>query len=201
MKRKNTRAPCRIRREGITCRGVVPFVFRRRRDVLFFSFFLKKTRRGSGRLVFLFFRNKARPLHSLPPTLRPLVGAGHARPAAYRQIPFTINPLGRDSSLPNTFPPPQTATAARGLAALQPHIKPVRRAGCPHPAETYRHIPFPHRRPVGAGHAQPAAYRQIPFTINPSGRDSSLPGTSRRPQTATAARGLAALRPHLKTHA
>ena len=42
MKRKNTRAPCRIRREGITCRGVVPFVFRRRRDVLFFSFFLKK---------------------------------------------------------------------------------------------------------------------------------------------------------------
>lgn len=25
---------------------------------------------------------------------------------------------GRDSSLPGTFPPPQTATAARGLAAL-----------------------------------------------------------------------------------
>ena len=42
------------RREGITCRGVVPFAFRRRRDVLFFSFFLKKTRRGSGRLVFVF---------------------------------------------------------------------------------------------------------------------------------------------------
>ena len=60
VKRKNTRAPCRIRREGITCRGVVPFVFRRRRDVLFFSFFLKKTRRGSGRLVFLFFRRGGR---------------------------------------------------------------------------------------------------------------------------------------------
>lgn len=59
VKRKNTRAPCRIRREGITCRGVVPFAFRRRRDVLFFSFFLKKTRRGSGRLVFLFLQRKA----------------------------------------------------------------------------------------------------------------------------------------------
>ena len=123
------------------------------------------------------------------------VGAGHARPAAYRHILFTINPKGRDSSLPGTLPPPQTATAARGLAALHPHIKPVRRAGCPHPAETYRHIPFPHRRPVGAGHARPAAYRQIPFTINPQGRDSSLPGTLPPPQTATAARGLAALHP------
>ena len=94
--------------------------------------------------------------------------------------------------------PPQTAAAARGLAALRPHLKPVRRAGCPHPAETYRHIPFPHRRPVGAGHARPAAYRQIPFTINPQGRDLSLPHTFPPPQTAAAARGLAALRPHLK---
>ena len=33
--------------------------------------------------------------------------------------------------------------AARGLAALQPHLKSVRRAGCPHPAEAYRHLPFP----------------------------------------------------------
>ena len=67
VKRKNTRAPCRIRREGITCRGVVPFAFRRRRDVLFFSFFLKKTRRGSGRLVFLFFTAESplsAPAHS-----------------------------------------------------------------------------------------------------------------------------------------
>ena len=40
-----------------------------------------------------------------------------------------FNPQGRDLSLPHTFPPPQTATAARGLAALHPHIKPVRRAG------------------------------------------------------------------------
>ena len=100
--------------------------------------------------------------------------------------------------LPGILPPPQTATAARGLAALHPHIKPVRRAGGPHPAETYRHIPFPHRRPVGAGHARPAAYRQIPFTINPQGRDLSLPHTFPPPQTAAAARGLAALRPHLK---
>ena len=62
------------------------------------------------------------------------------------------------------FPPPQASTAARGLAALRPHLKSVRRAGCPHPAETYRHSSFPHRHPVGAGHARPAAYRQIPFT-------------------------------------
>ena len=105
---------------------------------------------------------------------------------------------GRDSSLPGTLTLPQTATAARGLAALHPHIKPVRRAGCPHPAETCRHIPFPHRRPVGAGHARPAAYRQIPFTINPQGRDLSLPGTLPPPQTARAARGLAALHLHVK---
>ena len=35
------------------------------------------------------------------------------------------------------------SAATRGLAALRPYIKSVRRAGCPHPAETYRHIPFP----------------------------------------------------------
>ena len=84
-----------------------------------------------------------------------------------------------------------------GWPPYTPH-QTVRRAGCPHPAAVYRHIPFPHRRPVGAGHARPAAYRQIPFTINPQGRDSSLPHTFPPPQTATAARGLAALRPHLK---
>ena len=131
------------------------------------------------------------------PHRRP-VGAGHARPAAYRNIPFTVQFVGERFIPPGHLSPPQTAAAARGLAALHPHIKPVRRAGCPHPAETYRHIPFPHRRPVGAGHARPAAYRQIPFTINPQGRDSSLPGTLPPPQTAAAARGLAALRPHLK---
>ena len=65
VKRKNTRAPCRIRREGITCRGVVPFAFRRRRDVLFFSFFLKKTRRGSGRLVFFWFLQRKAPFPHL----------------------------------------------------------------------------------------------------------------------------------------
>ena len=71
VKRKNTRAPCRIRREGITCRGVVPFAFRRRRDVLFFSFFLKKTRRGSGRLVFLFLQRKAPFPHLHIPAFSP----------------------------------------------------------------------------------------------------------------------------------
>ena len=56
-----------------------------------------------------------------------------------------------------------------GWPPYTPHIKPVRRAGCPHPAETCRHIPFPHRRPVGTGHARPAAYRHILFTIQSVG--------------------------------
>ena len=60
--------------------GWVPFDAGAARRSVFLLLF-KKTRRGSGRLVFLFFRNKARPLHSLPPS--------------------------------------QTATAARGLAALR----------------------------------------------------------------------------------
>ena len=119
LKRKNTRAPCRIRREGITCRGVVPFAFRRRRDVLFFSFFLKKTRRGSGRLVFLFFRNKARP-----PTLiaanSPAICRGRACPArSLPPNPFHGQSVGEGFIPPGHFPPSQTATAARGLAALR----------------------------------------------------------------------------------
>ena len=126
------------------------------------------------------------------------VGAGHARPAAYRHIPFTIQSVGE-----GFIPPGHPSTGANGHGGQRagrstPHIKPVRRAGCPHPAETCRHIPFPHRRPVGAGHARPAAYRQIPFTINPQGRDLSLPGTLPPPQTARAARGLTALHLHVK---
>ena len=96
---------------------------------------------------------------------------------------------GRDSSLPGTLPPPQTATAARGLAALRTHIKPVRRAGCSHPGGTWRHLPFPHRRPVGAGHARPAAYRHIPFHgsirrggIHPSRAPSRRRRRPRRPE-------------------
>ncbi len=63
-----------------------------------------------------------------------------------------------------------------GWPPYTPHIKPVRRAGCPHPAETYRHIPFPHRRPVGAGHARPAAYRHILFTVQFVGEGFIPPG-------------------------
>ena len=66
------------------------------------------------------------------------VGAGHTRPAAYRHILFTIQSVGEGFIPPTHLPPPQTATASRGLAALQPHLKPVRRAGCPHPAEICR---------------------------------------------------------------
>ena len=109
------------------------------------------------------------------PHRRP-VGAGHARPAVYRHILFAIQSVGEGFIPPGYLPPPQTAAAARGLAALHPHIKPVRRAGCPHPAETYRHIPFPHRRPVGAGHARPAAYRHILFTIRSVGEEFTPPG-------------------------
>ena len=109
-----------------------------------------------------------------------------------------FNPQGRDSSLPGTPHRRKRPRRPEGWPPYTPHIKPVRRAGCPHPAETYRHIPFPHRRPVGAGHSRPAAYRQIPFTINPQGRDLSLPHTFPPPQTATAARGPAALHPHIK---
>ena len=102
------------------------------------------------------------------------VGACPAR--SLPPYPF-YDSIRRGGIHPSRAPPPlQTATAARGLAALHPHIKPVRRAGCPHPAETYRHIPFPHRHPVGAGHARPAAYRQILFTIQSVGEEFIPPG-------------------------
>ena len=32
-------------------------------------------------------------------------------------------------------------------------------------AVNLRYIPFPHRRPVGAGHARPAALRQLPVSL------------------------------------
>ena len=126
------------------------------------------------------------------------VGAGHARPAAYRHILFTIQSVGEGFIPPGHPPTAANARAARGLAALHPHIKPVRRAGCPHPAETYRHIPFPHRRHVGAGHARPAAYRHILFTIQSVGEGFIPPGHPPTAANARAARGLAALHPHIK---
>ncbi len=111
------------------------------------------------------------------------VGAGHARPAAYRHILFTIQSAGE-----GFIPPGHPPTAANGHGGQRagrptpPHIKPVRRAGCPHPAETCRHIPFPRRRPVGAGHARPAAYRHIFFTIQSVGEEfippAHLPATA-----------------------
>ena len=75
-----------------------------------------------------------------------LSGPGMPGPQLTAISLLRFNPQGRDLSLPGTLPPPQTATAARGLAALRPHLKPVRRAGCPHPAETCRplHAPSVH---------------------------------------------------------
>ena len=103
-----------------------------------------------------------RPLQSLPPTFRAFVGAAYMRPANLPPHPVSPSPpcrgracparnlapnpfhgqsVGEGFIPPGHFPPPQTATAARGLAALQPHIKPMRRAGCPHPAAS---LPIPH---------------------------------------------------------
>ena len=41
-----------------------------------------------------------------PYKVRRAVGAGHARPAASRNRPFTVDPQGRDSSLPRRVPSP-----------------------------------------------------------------------------------------------
>ena len=129
------------------------------------------------------------------------VGSGHARPAAYRHILFTIQSVGEGFIPPGHLP--AAASLHGGQRAGRPTtlLKNACRAGCPHPAETYRHIPFPHRRPVGAGHARPAAYRHILFTIQSVGEGFIPPGHLPPPQASAAARGLAALRPRLKTHA
>ena len=51
------------------------------------------------------------------------VGAGHARPAAYRHILFTIQSVGEGFIPPGHLSPPQASAAARGLAALRPRLK------------------------------------------------------------------------------
>ena len=83
------------------------------------------------------------------------------------------------------FPPPQTATAARGLAALQPHIKSMRRAGCPHPAATCRQIPFTVQS-VGEGFIPPAESLPCQREVDAEGgrRDSDGPCPARRPPAA-----------------
>ena len=95
LKRKNTRALCRIRREGITCRGVVPFAFRRRRDVLFFSFFLRKNETGQWpSRFFVFVGLNGRGSHPRAPFVRDpftVVRRGRACPArrlAIASLPF-----------------------------------------------------------------------------------------------------------------
>ena len=45
-------------------------------------------------------------VRAAPYKVRRAVGAGHARPAASRNRPFTVDPQGRDSSLPRRVPPP-----------------------------------------------------------------------------------------------
>ena len=51
------------------------------------------------------------------------VGTGRARPAAYRHILFTIQSVGEGFIPPGHLSPPQASAAARGLAALRPHLK------------------------------------------------------------------------------
>ena len=63
-------------------------------------------------------RRGRRPLHSLPQTFRSFVGAGHARPATLPPYLFCGQFVGEGFIPPGNFPLPQTATAARGLAAL-----------------------------------------------------------------------------------
>ena len=81
-------------------------------------------------------------------------------------------------------------------------LKIVRPVGAGHarPA-AYRHIPFPYRRPVGAGHARPAAYRHIPFTVQFVGEKFIPP--AHLPATADGRGGQRAGRPTipLKTRA
>ena len=137
----------------------------------------------------MFVENAVQPAENTAEKLCILWGPGMPGPQLTAISFLRFDPQGRNPSLPGTLPPPQTATAARGLAALHPHIKPVRRAGCPHPAEAYRYISFPHRRPVGAGHARPANLPPYPFYdsirrggIHPSRTPSHRRKRLRRPE-------------------
>ena len=99
------------------------------------------------------------PLQSLPPTFRAFVGAAYMRPANLPPHPVSPSPpcrgracparnlppnpfhgqsVGEGFIPPGHFPPPQTATAARGLAALQPYLKIRAQGGVPSPC---RRIP------------------------------------------------------------
>ena len=70
----------------------------------------------------------------------------------------------------------------------------MRRAGCPHPAAVYRHILFPHRRPVGAGHARPAASPLPPCILFIVGRGlDRLTAHNERRQPAKLARSCGCL--------
>ena len=78
-------------------------------------------------------RPVGRPPYGLPAVraapykVRRAVGAGHARPAASRNRPFTVEPQGRDSSLPRRVPPPpkqkprKAPRPARSFCILRQH--------------------------------------------------------------------------------
>ena len=66
-------------------------------------------------------------VRAAPYKVRRAVGAGHARPAASRNRPFTVEPQGRDSSLPRRVPPPlkqkprKAPRPARSFCILRQH--------------------------------------------------------------------------------
>ena len=62
-----------------------------------------------------------------PYTVRRAVGAGHARPAASRNRPFTVAPQGKDSSLPRRVPPPPHQKPRRALTLRGRSHKNLRR--------------------------------------------------------------------------
>ena len=199
LKRKNTRAPCRIRREGITCRGVVPFAFRRRRDVLFFSFFLRKNETGQWpSRFFVFVGLNGRGSHPRALFVRDpftVVRGGRACPARSLAI---VSPLSFASEGGVLTPPGASGTPPPTTIRRASHYrKRPRRPGGRPPYIPLYHIPWGgpspathSRHPVGAGHARPAASPLPPRILCIVGRQATgpcplkhknnLPATSRR---------------------
>ena len=160
LKRKNTRAPCRIRREGITCRGVVPFAFRRRRDVLFFSFFLRKNETGQWpSRFFVFVGLNGRGSHPRAPFVRGPVhsspsGPGMPGPQACHCIPFIFCIVGRGLD-------PSGGVGDAAPYILGRELSANRRGGlAPSLAPLVRKFS---QQSVGAGHARPAALPLYPL--------------------------------------
>ena len=97
---------------------------------------------------------------------------GRACPARdLAQNPFHGQPVGEGFIPPAHFPPPQTATAARGLAALHPQLKnpaPLRGVGDAAPYD-------PCRKSAAVSHPAPPSVLHILYKLY---RSHTKPGTS-----------------------